>query len=69
MMVATALNMRMMAFRDGRWMSMLEDRNLSVHTCDERTAEQIFGRFGDYAELMKELVVVLEKTIGEGEEA
>ncbi len=37
------------------WLKMLEDRNLSVHTYNEKLAEDIYGRLKDYLMLFVEL--------------
>ena len=34
---------------------MIEDRNLSVHTYNEKLADAIYGRLKDYLELFTEL--------------
>lgn len=36
---------------DPRWLEMLEDRNLAVHTYDEKTADKIYSRLANYFEL------------------
>lgn len=40
---------------DPKWLEMLEDRNLTVHTYDEKTAEEVYGRLNNYLELLKSL--------------
>ncbi|MBI4351536.1 MAG: nucleotidyltransferase substrate binding protein [Elusimicrobia bacterium] len=40
---------------DPLWLKMLEDRNLSVHTYNEKLAEDIYGRLKDYLRLFTEL--------------
>ena len=37
------------------WLKMIEDRNLSVHTYNEKLAEDIYGRLKDYLRLFEEL--------------
>ncbi|MBZ5563696.1 MAG: nucleotidyltransferase substrate binding protein [Acidobacteriia bacterium] len=37
------------------WFKMIEDRNLSVHTYNEKLADAIYGRLKDYLELFTEL--------------
>jgi len=37
------------------WLKMLEDRNLSVHTYNEKLADDIYGRLKDYLALFAEL--------------
>lgn len=38
---------------DPRWLKMFEDRNLTAHTYDEKTAEEIYGRLPRYLEILK----------------
>lgn len=38
------------------WLSMIEDRNLSVHTYDEFLAETLYGRLNDHLIAMKQLL-------------
>ncbi|MBI5220542.1 MAG: nucleotidyltransferase substrate binding protein [Candidatus Liptonbacteria bacterium] len=40
---------------DPRWLKMIEDRNLSVHTYNEELAEGIYGRLKDYLRLFANL--------------
>jgi nucleotidyltransferase substrate binding protein (TIGR01987 family) len=40
---------------DPRWLEMLEDRNLTVHTYDEKTAEEVYGRLNNYLGFLKPL--------------
>lgn len=40
---------------DTRWIGMFEDRNLTVHTYDEETAEDVYGRLPGYLEIFKKL--------------
>ena len=40
---------------DPMWLKMLEDRNLSVHTYNEKLAEDIYGRLKSYLNLFTEL--------------
>ncbi len=37
------------------WLKMIEDRNLSVHTYNEKLAEDIYGRLPNYLRLFEEL--------------
>jgi nucleotidyltransferase substrate binding protein (TIGR01987 family) len=37
------------------WLKMIEDRNLSVHTYNEKLADDIYGRLKDYLRLFREL--------------
>ena len=43
------------------WLKMIEDRNLSVHTYNEKLAEDIYGRLKDYLRLFEELKSSLGK--------
>ena len=43
------------------WLKMLEDRNLSVHTYNEKLAEDIYSRLKDYLRLFTELRASLQK--------
>ncbi len=38
------------------WVTMIEDRNLTVHTYQERTAQRIYERLPDYLPLFEELL-------------
>lgn len=40
---------------DPKWIEMFEDRNLTVHTYDEKTAEDVYDRLGGYLEILKML--------------
>lgn len=40
---------------DPKWIEMLRDRNLTVHTYDEKTAEEVYGRLPEYIGLLKSL--------------
>jgi len=40
---------------DPRWLRMIEDRNLSVHTYNEKLADDVYGRLGEYLILFGEL--------------
>jgi nucleotidyltransferase substrate binding protein (TIGR01987 family) len=44
------------------WLRVLEDRNLSVHTYNEKLAEDIYGRLKDYLTLFIELKSSLKQT-------
>jgi len=37
------------------WLKMIEDRNLSVHTYNEKLADDIYGRLKDHLQLFGEL--------------
>ena len=43
------------------WLKMIEDRNLSVHTYNEKLAERIYGRLEDYLRLFVQLNSSLAK--------
>lgn len=38
---------------DSRWLEMFEDRNLTVHTYDEKTADEIYNRLPNYLGILK----------------
>jgi len=38
---------------DPRWLEMMEDRNLTVHTYNEATAEEVYGRLSNYLEILE----------------
>jgi len=40
---------------DPLWLAMLEDRNLTVHTSNEQTAEKVYGRISHYVPLVEDL--------------
>ena len=40
---------------DDVWLTMLDDRNRTSHTYHEPTAEEIYGRLGDYQARLGEL--------------
>jgi len=42
------------------WLRMIEDRNLSVHTYNEKLAEDVYGRLAEYLLLFAELKHSLE---------
>ena len=44
---------------DARWIAVFEDRNLTAHTYDEETANEVYGRLPDYLEIFKKLKSVL----------
>jgi len=37
------------------WLKMIEDRNLAVHTYNEKLADDIYGRLNEYLRLFREL--------------
>jgi len=40
---------------DERWLQMIAERNLTVHTYNEQTAEEVYSRLPNYVELFDEL--------------
>lgn len=46
---------------DPRWLEMLNDRNLTVHTYDEETAKEIYDRLPKYLEVLKDLLNGLQR--------
>jgi len=40
---------------DPRWLEMIEDRNLTVHTYDEEVADEVYERLPGYRELLSQL--------------
>lgn len=44
-----------------KWLKMIDDRNLTVHTYNEKLAEEISKRFRDYLELFEQLMKNLKK--------
>lgn len=46
---------------DDRWLEMIEDRNLTVHTYDENFADDVYNRLPAYLELFIMLIVKLEE--------
>jgi nucleotidyltransferase substrate binding protein (TIGR01987 family) len=45
---------------DYRWLEMVEDRNLTVHTYDENIADDVFKRLPSYLGLFRILIAKLE---------
>jgi len=41
---------------DPRWMGMVEDRNRTTHTYDEKAAREIYQALPDYARMMRQLL-------------
>lgn len=41
---------------DDGWIAMLEDRNLTVHTYDEKTADDVYERLPTYVPLLQSLL-------------
>lgn len=46
---------------DDRWLEMMEDRNLTVHTYDETFADDVYNRLPAYLSLLNKLIVSLEE--------
>lgn len=46
---------------DPKWTEALEDRNLTAHTYDEETADEVYNRLPTYLEIFKKLSNALEK--------
>ena len=46
---------------EDEWLSILEDRNLSVHTYDEALAEELYSRFPNHLKAMKELAKAIKR--------
>lgn len=44
---------------DERWLTMIDDRNKSVHLYKEEYADQIYGRLSKYLELFQQLLAKL----------
>jgi len=47
---------------EDEWLSILEDRNLSVHTYNEELAEEIYSRLKNHLKAMKDLAKKLKET-------
>ncbi|MDL1969972.1 MAG: nucleotidyltransferase substrate binding protein [Candidatus Desulfofervidaceae bacterium] len=45
---------------DPLWLRMIEDRNLTVHTYDEKIAEKVYNCLFDYLPLFKNLLLKLK---------
>ncbi|MCG2725954.1 MAG: nucleotidyltransferase substrate binding protein [Elusimicrobia bacterium] len=43
------------------WLEMLDDRNLTVHTYDEKLADEVYDRLSNYLPLFEEIKNNLEK--------
>lgn len=46
---------------DERWLQMLEDRNLTVHTYNETTADEVYSRVPTYIGLFETLLLKLSQ--------
>ena len=44
-----------------KWLLMFEDRNLTVHTYDEKTADEVYLRVSDYLPILNQLKDSLNK--------
>ncbi|MDE3058148.1 MAG: HI0074 family nucleotidyltransferase substrate-binding subunit [Bacteroidota bacterium] len=40
---------------DERWLQMIDDRNMTVHTYNETTADEVYSRLPQYLELFESL--------------
>jgi len=40
---------------DERWLQMIDDRNITVHTYNETTADEVYSRLPMYLELFESL--------------
>ena len=40
---------------DPKWLEMMKDRNLTVHTYNETTAEEVYNRLPNYLEIFESL--------------
>lgn len=45
---------------DPQWLTMIEDRNQSVHTYNEELAEKIYGRLPEYLPLFQKLFQAIQ---------
>ncbi|MDP4008748.1 MAG: nucleotidyltransferase substrate binding protein [Candidatus Peregrinibacteria bacterium] len=45
---------------DPLWVQMMDDKNLTVHTYDEATAEKIYKRLPSYIPLLKKLLEAIQ---------
>ncbi|MBI2591270.1 MAG: nucleotidyltransferase substrate binding protein [Candidatus Brennerbacteria bacterium] len=46
---------------DSRWLEALDDRNLTVHTYDEKVADEVYSRLGRYLKLFEQFNESLNK--------
>jgi nucleotidyltransferase substrate binding protein (TIGR01987 family) len=46
---------------DARWMAMVEDRNRTVHTYDEKSARAIYQALPEYGRLLRQLLEKLKQ--------
>ncbi|WP_447975541.1 nucleotidyltransferase substrate binding protein [Nitrospira sp. Kam-Ns4a] len=52
---------------DPRWITMIEDRNLTSHTYDETTAQKVFAGLSEYVPLLEQLHQSLTRLIASRE--
>lgn len=50
---------------DEKWLAMMDDRNLTVHTYNEELAEEIYGRLSGYVPLFEKLFVDLSSRLSD----
>lgn len=48
---------------EDEWLSVLEDRNLSVHTYDEALAEELYSRLKNHLKAMKNLLEFIKNNL------
>jgi len=48
---------------EDEWLSILEDRNLSVHTYDEALAEELYSRLKNHLKAMKNLLELIKNSL------
>ncbi|MGM0569012.1 MAG: HI0074 family nucleotidyltransferase substrate-binding subunit, partial [Elusimicrobiota bacterium] len=48
---------------NNKWLDMIEDRNLTSHIYNEKTAEEIYGKLKEYLELYKKLASNIQKNM------
>lgn len=48
---------------DEKWLQIIEDRNLTTHTYDEKVAEDVYDRLSTYLDLFQELKNNLKKEL------
>lgn len=48
---------------DERWISILQDRNLTTHTYDEKVAEDVYDRLPGYLEIFQKLFILLQEKL------
>lgn len=50
----TAFQLKLIDYQEG-WLKMIDDRNLTTHLYNEKYAEEVYSRLGNYLELFKKL--------------